>query len=181
MTATIAGQITAAASNYEGAYKDLIAAESAYRSAIEAKDAMKEAFGNVFSQYLTQSYGMPSVTNATLASIGLDPKTVRGPFISPTTPLDFFVDVFSNGYAKFRWKRNGNTSSTVFIIEAKIEDGAWNLIWSGTRSKVELSGFAPGTEVSFRVYATKGDENSSPSNVVVIYSNGGSGELQIAA
>jgi hypothetical protein len=181
LTATIAGQLSAYASAYEASYQNLLSAESAYKKAIEEKNAEKARFAELYSRYLTQSYATPSVTDAALASIGLDPKPVRGPVTSPTTPLDLLAEAFSNGYVKFKWKRNGNSNATTFNVEAKIEDGAWDLIWSGPRTKLELSGFAPGTQVAFRVYASKGDEQSAPSNIAVIYEEGGSSELQFAA
>lgn len=181
LTATIASQLTNAASAYETSYQTLLSAESAYKKAVEEKNAERARFADLYSKFLSQSYATPSVTDASLASIGLDPKPVRGPVTSPVTPLDLLVDAFANGYAKFKWKRNGNSNATTFNLEAKTEDGVWDLIWSGPRTKLELSGFAPGTQVAFRVYASKGDEQSAPSNIAVIYEEGGSSELQLAS
>jgi hypothetical protein len=148
---------------------------------VQAQANTRAAVQSVFQSFLAISYASPSVSNERLATAGLPPRTERSSFVTPTTPLDLLADAFSNGSVKLKWKRNGNTSSTVFNVEAKTEDGAWELVWSGTQSKTTFSGYAPGVQVSFRVYASKNEEVSEASNVAVIYSSGGQGELQIAA
>lgn len=181
LTATIAGQMSAAASNFQSAVTAVNETEAVYRAAVQAQANARAALQSVFQSNLAVSYASPSVSNEKLASAGLPPRTERSSFVSPTTPLEFLADAFSNGSVKLKWKRNGNTSSTVFNIEAKTEDGAWELVWSGTQSKTTFSNYAPGVEVSFRVYASKNDEFSEASNIAVIYSSGGQSELQIAA
>ncbi|MCE9558456.1 MAG: fibronectin type III domain-containing protein [Armatimonadetes bacterium] len=181
LTSTIATAISTAAASYETAMDNLYTAETAYRAAVADKETARLALETKWATYVPMMYANPTVTNGVLGSIGFAPKSARGPFVEPIQVTAFTVNAINNGYAKFKWDRNGNNAATVFVLEQKSGTGDWLRVWSGTRSKVQLTGYTPGVEVFFRVFATKGEFVSEPSDTQVIYPSSGIGELSIAA
>ncbi|MBL8047635.1 MAG: fibronectin type III domain-containing protein [Chthonomonas sp.] len=180
LTAGGASAINTASALLSTRYDEYLAAKSAFDSAVKAKASARDNFANVFTTYLQQSYANPAVTDAALASIGLDSRPSRT--VRPVRqPLELVVTPSTNGYIAAKWKRNQNTTATTFVLEQLSADNQWEVIWVGTRIRVELTGFTPGVRETFRVYATKADQNSAPSNTYTIYENGGNGEIQLAA
>lgn len=181
LSAPIASSMSDAAAAFEAAVAAAKEAESAYREAVQLKKAAREALEAQLTTYLPMTLANPTVTNGHLASIGLEPRTPRRAFVSPEKPEELVVSVKSNGYAKFKWSRADNTTNTIYTLQQKTQGGDWANVWSGTRSRVELAGYAPGEEVYFRVIATKGREASEPSTVQVIYPVGGAMQLRRVA
>ncbi|MCE9559882.1 MAG: fibronectin type III domain-containing protein [Armatimonadetes bacterium] len=163
------------------AQDSLEAAELVYRAAVAAKNDARTRAEQTFSKYMQVSYAVPSVTNETLTGIGLDAKTT-GPTPQPLhPPRNLTAAPRETGFVALRWQRNGNTNSTIYAIEAQLGDGPWKLITSTTRTRIEIRGFEPGVQVSFRVVAEKSGKQSEPSNEFVIYRKGGNLPLTIAA
>ena len=173
LSAPIASSMSNAAAAFEAAVAAAREAELAYREAVQAKKAAREALETRLTTYLPMTLANPTVTNGDLASIYLEPRTPRRAFVSPDQPEEFEVSAQSNGFSKFKWSRGENTTNTIYTLQQKTRDGDWTNVWSGTRSRVELAGYAPGVEVLFRVIATKGRETSEHSAVQVIYPVGG--------
>lgn len=181
LTAGISTELSSAYSQYDTALQAVLLAELNYKAAVQAKDLKRKALADKFSDYLPICYATQTVTNDELAQLGLKPRVPRSGTLPPQIPMDLVASIITGGVVQLKWKRNGNTSTTTFVVQKKVEDGAWENAWIGSRSKVELTGYAPGVMVTFRVYAVKADEQSVPSNVAVIYDDGGAGELPIAA
>ncbi|MCE9560077.1 MAG: fibronectin type III domain-containing protein [Armatimonadetes bacterium] len=176
-----ATQLNTTMTAYVDALDSLDTVELAYRAAVAAKNDARLVAEQTFTKWLLVSYAAPTVTNEALTGIGLDAKTTGSTPRPLTIPLNLTAAPRETGFVNLKWKRNGNTNNTVFLVEAQIEDGAWELVASTNGSKVELSGYEPGVQVSFRVVAQKSGEQSEPSNVFVIYRNGGNMNLELAA
>lgn len=101
--------------------------------------------------------------------------------IIPTTPADFTANPSADGSLSLKWKRNGNKQGVIFVIESKTGSGAWEVLAQTTRASAAFTGYTPGAEVSFRVFATKNGVQSPFSNVATIYNGGTLNPLQIAA
>ena len=112
--------------------------------------------------------------------LGLPERNLPGPKTSPEIPLEFSATPTATGSVNFRWKRNGNTNSTVFTVEANSGDG-WIQVASTSKVRLTLTGYTPGIAVNFRVRASRNNQTTAPSNESGIYGEGFGSSLQIAA
>ena len=147
-----------------------IAAENFKLAATTGKLAAREDAIQTASNLVAKIYANPEVTDTMLAKIGLAqrPKYARTRPLIPVT--SFFAKAFETGEVKLKWNRNGNSASVIFVVEAQTEpDGPFQYIVSTSRTRVTLRNYAPGKRVTFRVFATRTDAKSSPSNVAIIY------------
>lgn len=102
--------------------------------------------------------------------LGFDADDLTPSAIAPQTPLDLSVTGFSNGTNELKFKRNGNKTATVFIIEAKIGDAAsYSIIGTTTKTTFRHTGQKPGLKILYRVRAQNGDQLSEYSNEAIIY------------
>lgn len=179
MNSTNATLLATRATAFSGAFDALEEAKAAYDAAIKAKQIARESFTTLFTDLLTASVATPSVTEPNLALIGLLKRTPRS--VRPLRqPLSFAITPTATGLLECKWKRNQNTNATVFVIQ-QIIDGEWEQMWSGTRIRAVLAGYPQGVPATFRVIATKSDEESEPSLTVTVYGAGGEGALRVAA
>ena len=181
LTAANSTAIATVVSLFDTSVQNLVAAEAAYRAAVQAKNTARLNLTEKMRDFLPICYANMDVSNEELAEILLAPRTPRANFIAPTQVESFQATALSNGIVKFKWSRSGNTSSTIFQLEEQDANGDWQLVWSGSRIRCELSGYTPGVEAAFRVVATKGDSFSQPSSVAVIYNNSSGNGLRLAA
>lgn len=93
------------------------------------------------------------------------------PATSPlSAPIELTVVGFDNGINKLKWKRNGNTQSTQFILEQRIGDaGAWQFLDTLTATRYEHTGQTPGTKIYYRITAKRSSQSSGHSNIAVVY------------
>jgi len=180
LTAANATQIVTTMTAFDNANSVADAAELAYREAVTARNTAREAAVAAFGKWLRLAYANPVVLDSSFAAIGLDARDA-GPTPRPVTvPLNLEAVPNQDGTVKLKWRRNGNTSSTTFSLEAMVEDSAWEIVGATNLAKIELTNYAPGTQVTFRVQAIKGADFSDYSNLVTIYMEGGS-SLRLAA
>lgn len=180
LTTTEANGLATRAAAFSAKLDEMKAAKLAYETLIEEKDIARAQLRSQFQSYMAQAYASLTVSDPAFVSIGLDPREPKQS--RPVRiPLNFTVEPFSNGTIVAKWKRNQNTSYTTFRLQQLSEDGVWEEIWSGATLRVELSGFTPGVEQSFRVVAAKGEETSLPSNEAQIYPRNGEEGLRVAA
>lgn len=90
--------------------------------------------------------------------------------VQPSAPLDLVVTGTSDGTNSLKWKRNGNRSGTMFIIEAKIGDSNdWVIIDAVTGASYKHKNQIPGVKIQYRVKAKRGDFDSGYTNTAVVY------------
>lgn len=97
--------------------------------------------------------------------------TVPGstPSAPPQVPLNLVANILSGGTYELSWKRNGNISSAIFIVEALYgTNPEFVQIGAVTKTTFICSGNPPGLKITFRIKAQKGDIFSPYSNHAVV-------------
>lgn len=171
---------TGAGNAYVNAQAAQIAAEVAAKNATVAKNAAKKAWLELVKPYNNAWQLNPLVTEAIKTALQLPVRTGPGSVTAPVTPTNVIVTPNANGTVDVRWKRNGNSSATTFIIEQQI-GSTWSGVFAATTTKAHMSGFAPGVPATFRIRAVKGQMSSAPTPTFSIYSGEEGMALKIAA
>lgn len=154
--------------------------KAAYHAAIQAKAVSKHGLVGSIAAIAKTVYANPAVTDTMLAAIGLAPRPSTRTRHDPLTPTMFIATPSVDGNVAMQWNKNGNVAFTTYLIEQLGANG-WFFVKSVSGSRALLSGYAPGTTVSFRVVAWRVGVSSAPSNVSTIYPAGGEQfELQAA-
>lgn len=162
-------ELESAAFKFNTAINDLSAAKQAVRAAAEYQNAARQRLLAALSSCAGTMYINPSITDDLVAAAGFPPHETGRTHHSPHIPLNLEVMPFVNGRVKLKWKKGANRYGAVYVVEARIGDEDWKIITHATRPEVTLSGFEPGQEVWFRVYASRNGQVSVPSQSVVIY------------
>lgn len=155
--------------------------EAQKRAAFGAKEANRDAALATLSALAGRIYSNPNVTDAMLEQIGFAPRPVRGTRSNPRPVTDLVATAYSNAEVVLKWKRNGNTRSTLFTIQFRPNGGNWQTVGSTIASKATLEGFVPGQAGTFRVRATVNGKNSAWSNLASIYVDNSTPAIRIAA
>lgn len=112
--------------------------------------------------------GLPSNI---IEELGLNVGTGNFSPVAPSTPADLVVTGTSDGTNSLKWKRGGNRSGAMFIIEAKVGDsGNWTMIDAVTGVVYKHRNQSPGVKIQYRVKAKRGEFESGYTNTAVIYS-----------
>lgn len=135
---------------------DMEAARGVFDGAMEAKENLRESALEMFGQLLSVMYAQPAVTPEAISGLTLTPRSgVKVP-ITPVEPANLVATPSANGTVRLSWRPNGNKYGVIYEIEAADADESnWTVISTTTKTKITLSGFAPGTPKWFRVRATK--------------------------
>lgn len=157
-----------------------VAAEFAAKNATVAKNAAKQAWLDSAKAYNNEWQLSPLVTETIKSKMQLPVRTGPGSITAPVTPTDVIVTPNANGTVDVKWKRNGNSSATTFIIEQQ-SGSTWSGVFAATTTKAHMSGFAPGVPATFRIRAVKGQMSSAPTPTFSIYSGEEGMALKIAA
>lgn len=181
----IAGQVTNL-SNVVDVFDDAVVshtdAKAAAKAATQYRDATRETASQTFALMVNEAYNNPAVTDAMIASAGLEPRDKSRTKQIPQTPIDLLVTPFANGSITLSWKPNGSTYGVTYVIETQ-NPGAenWSVYDVTNKTKATYYGFAPGEEKWFRVVAKKTDQTSDPSLPASIYSPASAPSLRVAA
>lgn len=174
--------IQAAMTGMSTAVTDQTAKEALFRAAVQTKKTNREILLDIVSMYAKKFYANTAIDNTELAAIGLSPRDTERTPVIPQTPQALVATPRVDGSVKLAWQRNGNPYGVTFVVEARAGgEGDWNSVKLTNRSSVVLQNYTPGAFVEFRVFATKGNLQSTASNVAVIYGEGGTLTLSIAA
>lgn len=101
--------------------------------------------------------------------LGLKPINPAPSPLGVYPPSSLTYEVVTERSINLRWGRNGNTNTTIFIIEAS-GSAETDFIMIGTSSKLsfETSYRSTKEQTYFRVRAQRGELISEPSNVALI-------------
>ena len=158
-------------------------AKAAANLAHENKDIQKKSSKAVISKWAKVFRANNAISDALLDQLMLPPHKTPGTKTPPTTPLDLVANANGEGLVSLKWKRNGNTSTTVFNIEWRLAPGTnWNVLDSTTKAKYDYQA-NPGQYIAFRVTAKRNGLNSPASVSVVLWEDGVNANptLQVAA
>lgn len=155
------------------------AAKSAAKGAVSTKNKTRQSTTTAIREAAARILASPAATPAIIAAFGMNPNpVVSGPV---SVPLNLVANASSNGICEVKWKRNGNASNTVFVLESKSSTGNWTMFGTTTKTKFTDTNATPGVQKFYRVRAERGGSVSAYSNEAVIYGAGGEDFLSIAA
>ncbi|MBS1712734.1 MAG: fibronectin type III domain-containing protein [Armatimonadetes bacterium] len=127
----------------------------------------------VVAKYNAQFHAIPGISPDLLGELGLTVPGGGSGTIPVFTPLDLSATGSSNGVNSLKWKRNGNVSGTMYVIEASYDGtNTWAIVDTSTRTKFEHADQVPGRFVRYRVYAKRGQKKSNPSGTASVYDPG---------
>lgn len=183
MTAQQVTDLTNLCNAFIASYSTATTAKLAAKSAVATKESQRKAAQNSLFAWVKQWRANTAIPDALLEQLMVAPHKTPGTKTAPTTPTSFQAVPNGLGVVKFTWDRNGNTSSTTFVIESrKSPTDDWAVAFTTTKTKFELQ-VTPGQYIAFRIYANRNNTNSVASAPVILWENGGTGSatLKIAA
>jgi hypothetical protein len=182
LTTTELTNLSNAVTAFQTAYEEAVAAKDSYRSAIQQREKQFETIANLVRAY-NREWQNTNVSDAIIAELGLPVHDETRSKTTPATPTNLVANAFANGEVKLKWNRNGNISSTQFVIEESTDGIEWSFVRVATSSKVTMKGYTPGTKTYFRVFAQRRGVDSAATPAVVVYSSteGSADGLKVAA
>jgi hypothetical protein len=156
-------------------------ARIAYEAAVVAKDVSRAELLLNTTAMTGIIYNFPAITPELLANAGLAVHaTTKTPKV-PSTPGTPEAQPFATGDVVLSWDPLLNPYGVTYNIEAKGASGNWAIVATTTKRTYRLTGYTPGVETWFRVFATHRGLTATPSLPVVIYAAEGVAELSLAA
>lgn len=166
--------VATALNNWTDAQAAANAARIAKNEAFADTKALVDNFAKIFRADNT-------IDDSLLAEILVAPHRTPATQSAPVTPTNFTGTANASGEVTLKWKRNGNTSATQFIVESRGSDtGAWTTAGVTNTTKFVVQA-TPGAYVSYRVRAKKKNVTTSPTSAVSFWGEGASVQLSIAA
>ena len=148
-------EITAAAVDAATKFNDWTAAQTAANKAKDAKNEQFDATATTISAFAKTFRANNAISDALLAELMVAPHNPGRTSSPPVTPTYFQGSADANGLVTLTWKRNGNTTSTQFVVEGRTSDTApWTTYGVATSCKFTYQA-SPGNYVAFRVVAKK--------------------------
>ena len=157
----------------------VVSTKSVYEGAVQGKKLSRtlaikniRGFANKFKANLEVSPG-------TLRELGV----VCSSNSAPVVPVSKLVVVgMETGINKLKWKRNGNSSQTMFIVEFRAEgEEKWEFAGAVSKTNFIHAGQIPGRRVWYRVTSTRASKSSVPCPAVAAYGPMESSNLSVAA
>lgn len=156
-------------------------AKAASKAATTAKNTAKRLARANVSAWAKIWRADENISDDLLNELMLAPHNTPGQHSAPTTPTDVTASLNNESVITLKWKRNGNTSGTIFSIEtAEDGSGPWTMLDATTKTKFSTQG-TPGTTQWFRIVAKRDGMSATPTNPISVWTGGQSLSLQIAA
>lgn len=167
---------------YGDTLKAAIQARAAAEAATEVKNQQRGATTDVIRKFVAEFQADPNIPEEVYGLLEIPKRGTRGQRGAAQTPTNVIAMPGGLGEVKLSFNRNTNPKSAVFTVQ-ELRGTTWINVASGTRTRYTLTGYPAGTEVQFRVFATRGESVSAPSNTVVVWGNGniGNAKLEVAA
>lgn len=173
LTAEQVAEIAARGQAFRDAMSELNTARAAYEAAVSRKDKAKEDCIATDRRFVAQFQAIPDLDPYVFCALDVPKRHHSGPRSQASSPQGLLVDAHADGRVVLRYSRGENSESTVFSIEESRDLGrTWATIFSSMRTRVTLQGYEPGTQVWFRVFATRNNTVSPPTQPVVIWGAG---------
>lgn len=169
---------------YQEALANVIEAKASYEASVINKNNAKLNSINVNRKYVAQFQAIPNLSEEVFQSLDIPARHTSGTRSAAATPSGLIATAQVNGGVTLKYARNGNSQSTTFTIQQSDDEGAtWSNIYSSSKTRVNLAGYTPGVSIWFRVFATRNNTSSAPTQPVVIWANGSPefGGLEVAA
>lgn len=168
LTVGQAANLTAHATLFETAFEENNAAKANAKGKATVKRNIRKASEDLFRGTAKVIAANGNIDPDLKAELGINTSPSS---IGPVVPvIDLAVAGFATGTNKLSWKRNGNATTTTFLIEARSgESEDWTLLDAVTNTRFNHTGQIPGVQVQYRVISKRGGVKSDPSNEAVVY------------
>lgn len=162
-------EISTTNTSFANAFSNQEAMKDAAKGAIALCDQEWSDALLVVGKYNAQFQAIPGISPELLGQLGLTVPSGGGT-VPVFDPIDLSAIGSSNGVNSLRWKRNGNQSGTVYVIEVSYGNSlSWQIVDTTTRKKFDHPDQTPGNFVRYRVIARRGTTSSNPSNTASVY------------
>lgn len=157
----------------------VVTAKAELKSVVSSKNAAKSDVVANVRALVREFKANPLVPQSVLNALGVIGQPNSGPV---TTVSGLTVMGCDDGVNKLKWNRNGNTPSTLFIIETKLPtQSSWTIAGAVTRTSFDHENQAPGETRLYRIVSNRAGMASAPTTPVVVYGDTGDTALSIAA
>lgn len=181
MDVTTLKELTDSVNAFGTQYTAAIAAKAAYKAAIATKDAQRKATEAIVGKYIKIWRANAAVPDALLDQMDVAPHGTPATHSAPTIPTKLLASSDGQGNITLSWKPNGNRTSTQYLIETRTSPSdAWTLQGATTKTKSTFA-WPVGTYFAARLIAQRGNEQSLPTVPVVLWDNGSTSTLELAA
>lgn len=163
--------LTSFANAFQAAQVDSLAKKAASKGATAIKKGLRATTEDLYRPTAKLIAANPNIPADLKAELGLSVEPVVAGPVAPAANL--VAEGLSTGENVLRWKRNGNTSTTIFRIEARFGTSmTWTFVANSSRVRFIHEGQTPGVQVRYRIISQRGMLQGSPSNDAVVYDNG---------
>ncbi len=164
-------QIAETTDDFADALSAAALAKSMATIAVLEKENAKQAALETARTWVQRVKTNPAATPEMFAAMGITPASAPGGPVA--VPLNLSADPSAAGTCKLKWSGNGNSKSTIYVIESNTNDQGWVWLGNSTKKSFVDRGAVPGVPKLYRVRAQRGDRVSPPSSGAAIYSGGG--------
>jgi Zn-dependent M16 (insulinase) family peptidase len=171
--------LNASKAEYSQKLDGLEAAKGAQRAATNGKNKSKSNVSEKVRRLTRKFKGNPNVNETLLKSLGVVSNKKSGPVVTVTGVK---VRGSNEGVNTVKFNRNGNSSSTTFVIEYKAPDSdVWLFGDAITSTKWNHDNQVPGQQIWYRVTSKRAGKRSVPSVPASAYPHTNSESISIAA
>lgn len=155
---------------FDSVLTDAETKKAASKAATQKKDIIRKSAEAKARAIVKRIQAKADVTNDIKAQLQITvPGSTPPPPEIPLPPVNLVANITGVGSYMLTWDRAGNSSNTLFVIEAKIGATAdWLPVFTTTKTKYEHTGNPAGLIIMYRVKAQRGEIQSPPSNVAVV-------------
>jgi hypothetical protein len=158
---------------FEDCLNAVVAAESALKEAIQAKDHCRISLEDMYNGYTNQFQPNPDCTDEIRAALNITIRDKKTTPNLPQKPEELNADGSPTGVNHLNWKPGDNKKGMQYVIEAmKAGETAFTMVDFTSKTKYDHKGQKPGVQITYQVRAKKGELLSAPSNAAVVYPAG---------
>jgi hypothetical protein len=151
----------------------MAAAKAAYRGSVTVRNARTESLRAVVSKWAKTFDANEAISDGLLEQLGLPPHNPTQTSARPTEPTGVTATADTNGKVNLKWRRAGNPSRTVFLIQVQhAAGGLWTQVGGVTVTKFVYMAPQVGARTAFRVVASRNGLHSTPSVPFVLWDSG---------
>ncbi len=148
----------------------LVSAKDLAKSATAEKNVSRQDAEKNLREIIQIIYNFPDITEGLLETAGLFVHDTTPSPINVADPVGLKVESDENGDNSLNWSAGDNKPGTMYVIEIKRDPAVkFSFVDVVTKTKYIHKNQPAGVRTSYRIKAKRGDQVSSPSQVVIIY------------
>ncbi|MCX6155148.1 MAG: fibronectin type III domain-containing protein [Candidatus Kapabacteria bacterium] len=157
-------------SDFDTAITDSETKQAAAKAATERKKLTRETSEVLARALVKRIQARTGVTNDLKAQLQITvPGSGSGPTPIPFPPTDLVANIVGSGSYELKWKRNGNATNTLFVIEALIGTAStWATVFVTSKLTYTHAGNTPGVRIVYRVKGQHGEIQGPFSNYAIV-------------